>query len=193
MPFHFRKPVPDDAAMLLAWRRDPVITRFMFTDLEHDDVGKQRNWLAAMEGRDDFRHFVIEHDGAPVGYLSYSEIDRTHKRCVTGSYMATPQARRMLAGYLHAFIMDYAYYVLGMHKIVNYFMAGNDNVIKIQRILKCHEVGVLKDHVFKYGAFHDVYVFETLESDWRNHARAFTRAQTLAAFGEEVHTGKPIN
>lgn len=184
MPFTFRKPAPDDAAMLLAWRTDPVVTRFMFTDLEHADVDKQRAWLAAMETRRDFRHFIVEHDGAAVGYLSYSEIDWTHKRCATGSYMATPQARRMLAGYLHAFIMDYACYVMGMHKVVNYFMAGNDNVVKMQRILKCREVGVLKEHVCKYGVFHDVHVFETLESEWRNHARAFTRAQTLAAFGE---------
>lgn len=183
MPFVFRKPTLDDAAMLLAWRADPVVTRFMFTDLDHHDVEKQRQWLLAMETRRDFRHFVIENDGAPVGYLSYSDIDWTHKRCVTGSYMGTPETRRMLAGYMHAFIMDYAYYVMGMHKVVNYFMAGNDNVIKIQRILKCREVGVLKDHVFKYGQFHDVHVFETLESEWRAHPRAFTRAQTLSAFG----------
>lgn len=186
MPFRFRKPALDDAAMLLTWRADPVITRFMFTDLDHNDVDKQRDWLAAMDVRKDFRHFIIDHDGKPVGYLSYSDIDWTHKRCSSGSFMATESARRMLAGYLHAFIQDYAFYVLGMHKIFNYFMAGNDNVIKIQRILKCREVGVLKDHVFKYGVFHDVYVFELLETEWRNHPRAFTREQTMSAFGETV-------
>jgi RimJ/RimL family protein N-acetyltransferase len=190
MPFHFRKPVPDDAAMLLAWRRDPSVTRFMYTDLDHNDVGKQQDWLAAMEGRKDFRHFIIEHGGEPVGYLSYSHIDFIHKHCQSGSYMApTAAARQAPMGLIHAFIMDYVYYALGMHKIYNYFMAGNDKVIKIQRILKCREVGVLKDHVFKYGAFHDVYVFETLESDWRTHPRPFTREQTLAAFGEEAKVG----
>lgn len=183
MPFVFRPPTLDDADLLLAWRTDPVITRFMFTDLEDPSVEKQRAWLAAMAGRDDFRHFVIEHDGDAVGYLSFSEIDRRHKRCSTGSYMGTAAARRMLAGYLHAFIHDYAFYVLGMHKVFGYFMAGNDNVVKIQRILKLREVGVLKQHVYKYGAFHDVHVFELLESEWRTHARPFTLAQTLAAFG----------
>lgn len=182
MPFRFRAPVPDDAGMLLAWRTDPDITRFMFTDLDHADVDRQRAWLAAMETRADFRHFVIEHDNRPVGYLSYSEIDQTHRRCSTGSYMATPRDRRMLAGYLHAFIMDYGFHVLGMNKIVNHFMAGNDNVIRIQSVLKCREVGVLREHVFKYGRFHDVYVFETLKRDWETHPHAFSRDVTLAAF-----------
>lgn len=184
MPFRFRPPLPDDAAMLLAWRTDPAITRFMFTDLDHADAERQRAWLSAMEARADFRHFVIEHDGRPVGYLSYTDIDPVHRRCSTGSYMAAERDRRMLAGYLHAFIMDYAFERLGMNKVVNFFMAGNDNVIRIQSVLKCRPVGVLKEHVFKYGRFHDVHVFETLKSEWETHPRAFPKTRTLAAFAE---------
>lgn len=182
MLFRFRPPTPDDAAMLLDWRTDPDITRFMFTDIIDGTVEKQRDWLAAMAQRSDFRHFIIEHDGAPLGYLNYADINWLHRRCSSGSYMMTDYARKMLAGYLYAFIMDYAFYGLGMHKLVNYFMDGNDKIIKIQRMVKHREVGILKDHIFKYDRFHDVYVFELLESEWRHHPRAFTRDQTLAAF-----------
>lgn len=182
MPFRFRRPIPDDAAMLLAWRTDPVITRFMFTDLEDPDVERQRAWIVAQDGREDFRHFVIEHEGRSVGYLSYSEIDRRHRRCSTGSYMASERDRRMLAGYLHSFIMDYAFHVLGMNKVVNYFMEGNDQVIRIQGVLKCRFVGVLEQHVYKHGRFHDVHVFETLRSAWESHPHPFPRERTLAAF-----------
>ncbi len=83
--FLFRRPTLDDAGMLLRWRTDPFITRFMFTDLGDPDVERQRGWLRAMETRADFRHFVIEHEGRPVGYLSYSDIDWTHRRCSSGS------------------------------------------------------------------------------------------------------------
>lgn len=182
--FHFRRPTLDDAAMLLRWRTDPFITRFMFTDLENPDVERQRAWIAAMEARDDFRHFVIEHEGRPVGYLSYSEIDRLHRRCCSGSYIAEEADRRRIAGFLHCFIMDYCFHGLGMNKLVNYFMEGNDAVIRIQRLLKCREVGTLKDHVFKNGRFHDVLVFETLRSEWETHPHPFPREITLAAFAE---------
>lgn len=182
MLFRFRRPTPDDAAMLLAWRTDPVITRFMFTDLENPDVDRQRAWLVSVERREDFRHFVIEHEGRPVGYLSYSDIDRLHRRCSTGSYMVSDRDRRMLAGYLHSFIMDYAFHVLGMNKVVNHFMAGNDQVIRIQSVLRCRFVGVLEQHVFKNGEFHDVHVFETLRSAYEARPRPFPPERTLAAF-----------
>jgi len=182
--FRFRRPTLDDAELLLRWRTDPVITRFMFTDIENPDVERQRAWLQAMEQRKDFSHFIIEHEGRPVGYLSYSEIDRVHRRCSSGSYIAEEQDRRKIAGFLHTFIMDYCFHGLGMNKLINYFMEGNDNVIRIQRVLKAREVGVLRQHVHKHGRFHDVLVFETLKSEWETHPRLFPRETTLAAFAE---------
>jgi RimJ/RimL family protein N-acetyltransferase len=180
--FQFRRPTLDDAAMLLRWRTDPVITRFMFTDLADPDLERQRAWLQTVERRPDFRHFVIEHEGRPVGYLSYSEIDWIHRRCSSGSYMAEEGDRRRLAGFLHSFIMDYCFHAMGMNKIVNYFMDGNDNVIRIQRVLKTREVGLLKEHVWKNGRFHDVLVFETLRAEWEKHPHPFPKERTLAAF-----------
>ncbi|MBP2316229.1 GNAT family N-acetyltransferase [Azospirillum soli] len=182
MPFRFRSPTVDDAEMLLAWRTEPAITRFMFTDIDNPDASRQRAWIQAMEKRQDFRHFVIETQGCPIGYLSYSDINWVHRRCSSGSYIVDADARRTVAGFLHSFIMDYCFYALGMNKMVNYFMEGNDNVIKIQRILKCREVGVLKEHVFKYGRYHDVFVFEILKSEWEAQAHPFARERTLAAF-----------
>ncbi|MDQ2101859.1 GNAT family N-acetyltransferase [Azospirillum isscasi] len=182
--FRFRRPALDDAEMILRWRTEPSITRFMFTDLENPDVERQRAWLAAMETRRDFRHFIIEYEDRPIGYLSYSDIDWVHLRCSSGSYIVEERDRRKLAGFLHNFIMDYCYYGMGMNKIVNYFIEGNDTVIRIQRVLKTREVGVLRQHVHKYGRFHDVYVFETLRSEWEGHIRLFPRETTLAAFAE---------
>ena len=182
MPFRFRLPTVDDAEMLLAWRTDPAITRFMFTDLENPDVERQRSWITAMEQRQDFRHFVIETAERPIGYLSYSGIDWAHRRCSSGSYIVDAEARRTVAGFLHSFIMDYCFYILEMNKIVNYFMEGNDNVIKIQRLLRCREVGILKEHVFKYGRFHDVLVFELCKAEWESRKRIFPHERTLAAF-----------
>ena len=184
MPFRFRHPTEDDAAMLLAWRTDPAITRYMYTDLENADVGTQAAWLRAMAGRADFRHFVIEHADRPVGYLSYTDIDRVNRRCSTGSYIVDAAARRTVAGFLHSFITDYGFYRLGMNKMVNHFMAGNDAVIAIQRRLRIREVGVLRQHIWKHGRFHDVHVFELLRSEWETHPHPFPRERTLAAFAD---------
>lgn len=189
MPFRFRPPTLDDAGLLLRWRTDPAVTRFMYTDLEHADEDRQRAWLAAAAGRTDFCHFVIEHGGRPIGYLSYSDIDRVHRRCSSGSYIGDRSAGGTVAGLLNTFILDYCFYGLGMHKIVNSFMAGNDAVIRIQRLLKFREVGVLRGHIFKYGRFHDVTLFEMTRDEWEAMRHPFTREHTLAAFGLQSSPG----
>lgn len=167
--------------MILDWRRRPEITRFMFTDVA-DDLERQKAWLKACAGREDFRHFVIGHEGRPIGYLSYSEIDRHHRRCGSGSYVAEESDRRRLAGFLYPFILDYCFYRLGMEKLVNSFMEGNDGVIRIQCRLGFREVGVLRRHIRKYDRWHDVFLFELLREEWETRPRPFPREQTLAAF-----------
>jgi RimJ/RimL family protein N-acetyltransferase len=178
----FRKPGADHAALLLAWRTDPFITRFLFTDLEGATVETQRAWIAANAARDDFRHFMICDGDRPVGYLNFNSIDRRHRRCMTGNYIGVPEERTRIGGLLHAYIMDYCFDVLGMHKVVNEFMAGNDKVVKIQRVLRFREVGTYRDHVLKNGAWHDVHVFEQTREEWAQCPRAVPRDRTIAAF-----------
>lgn len=185
MPFRFRRPTPDDARMLLDWRTDPAISRHMFTDFA-PDLERQRAWLAARAARPDFRHFVIAcaRENRPIGYLAYADIDGVQRRCSSGSYIAAEADRRRLAGYLYNFILDYCFHGLGMHKLVNQFLAGNEGVIRIQRRLKFREVGVLREHIHKGGHWHDVVVFEMLAREWDARKHPFPLERTLAAFEE---------
>ncbi|SMH41640.1 GNAT family N-acetyltransferase [Azospirillum agricola] len=182
--FRFRPPIPDDAALLLEWRKRPDVTRWMFTDIDHG-VEAQRGWIERSAARADLRHFVIEASGdghRPVGYLAFAQIDGTSRHCSTGHYFADAEDRRRFGGYMHAFILDYAFYRLGMNKVVNSFMAGNSKVLKLQSILRYRPVGVYREHVFKYGAWHDVHVFEMMEREWATHPHPFPRDATLGAY-----------
>lgn len=167
--------------MVLGWRTSPEITRHMFSDLDHDVAG-QRAWLAASLSRGDYRHFLICWDDEPVGFLTISEIDWHNRHCSTGNYIHGAENQRRYAGLLHPYIMDYCFHALGMHKTLGYFMAGNQQLVKIQRILKLREVGIFRDHVRKDGAYHDIHCFELLRSDWEGHTHVYPRDVTLAAF-----------
>jgi UDP-4-amino-4,6-dideoxy-N-acetyl-beta-L-altrosamine N-acetyltransferase len=173
----------DDAELTLRWRSDPDISRYMFTDVIHG-LDEQREWIRRVSEKSSFRHFMIMSGIRPIGYLSFSDIDAINRRCATGNYIYDMQDRRSYSGLLHTFIMDYCFYRLGCHKVVNTFMAGNDRNVKIQQILKFNRVGTYKDHVYKYGRYHDVHVFELMESDWQKHRRMFSREQTRAAFDD---------
>lgn len=185
MPFRFRLPTPDDAAMILDWRTRPDVTRFMFTDLDEPSVEKQQAWLAAVAVREDLRHFVIEVavENRPIGYLSFTDINRRDRRCSSGLYLGDPADRRRYAGFLPQFVFDYCFHVLGMNKFVNEFMEGNDRLIRNQILVGYREVGVLKQHVWKYGRWHDVHLLELLRETYETRPRTFPLEHTLAAFG----------
>ena len=181
MALRFRIPRQEDAELTLKWRSDPEVTRFMFSDLDHD-VTAQRDWLAQCLTRDDYRHFLICWDDEPVGFLNYSGIDWQHRHCSSGHYIYGADNQRRYAGLLHSYLMHYCFYALGMHKTIGYFMAGNERMVKIQHLLKLRQVGILRDQVYKQGRFHDVHCFELLRSEWEGHTHLYPRDVALAAF-----------
>jgi len=182
MPFRFRHPHAKDAAMLLDWRTRPDVTRYMFTDIADPSEERQRAWLAAMDTRDDYRHFVIEAEGRPIGYASYNGIDWINRHCSSGLYVGDPVDRRRYAGFLAPFIHDYCFYALGMEKLINEYMDGNDRLIRCQYLCGYRLVGVLKRHIWKNDSWHDVHLMELLREAYDAVPRAFSREHTLAAF-----------
>ena len=173
---------PSDAGLLLEWRTHPDITRHMYTDLFEPSVAKQVAWIKAMQASPSYEGFVIYDADKPVGFLCFSDIDTVHQRCSTGSYMYDKSARLKYAVTLHTYICNYAFHRLGMHKIVNYIMGANKKVEKIQALHKTRHVGILKDHVYKYGQFHDVHIFEQLKSDWLTMKQHFPLADIQRAY-----------
>lgn len=190
MPFRFRHPTPDDAAMILDWRTRPDVTRYMYTDIENPDVERQRAWIIAMSERQDYRQFVIEAEGRPIGYLSFSDIDQINRRCSSGLYVGEPSDRRRFAGFLAPYIFDYCFYSLDMNKHVNTYMEGNERLIRNQLLVGYREVGVLRQHVWKYGRWHDVIMLELLRETYEQKPRVFPLDVTLSAF-ESASYGKP--
>ncbi|GGF24033.1 hypothetical protein GCM10011611_32670 [Aliidongia dinghuensis] len=190
MPFTFRRPTIEDAKLLLDWRTQPDITRYMLTDIDYD-LERQKRWLAAVAHRSDYEHFIVLRHGMPVGHLSYSEIDRVNRHCVPGTYLILEPHERHLAAYTNSFILDYCFYRLDLNKAIFTIMSGNVNFVKAKRLMGVREVGVLKEHVFKYGQFHDLHMFELTRAEWETRPRLFPREKTLSAFpNEDDHAGQ---
>ncbi|HVJ52108.1 MAG TPA: GNAT family protein [Aliidongia sp.] len=181
MPFTFRRPTLADAEMLLDWRTRPEITRFMLTDIEND-IEQQRRWLATCETRRDYEHFIVLRAELPIGYVSYAQIDRVSRHCVPGTYMVLEPAERHLASYTNTFILDYCFYRMDMNKAIFTIMAENERFIRAKHMAGVRLVGILKDHVWKYGQFHDLHMFEQTRGEWEATKRIFRREHTLAAF-----------
>jgi RimJ/RimL family protein N-acetyltransferase len=184
MNIAFRKPTINDAELLLGWRSQARVNSMMFTDVYSCDIEKQKKWLGLSAQREDYEHFIILGDQQPVGFLSYSEIDRVKGCCSCGSYFGSVESARKYGGYMHTYFMDYIFYVLNLRKYVVNIIDANPRVLKLQRLLGLRDVGVLKEHILKNNIYRDVYIFELLKKDWESHRwDTHSIEESLKAFG----------
>jgi UDP-4-amino-4,6-dideoxy-N-acetyl-beta-L-altrosamine N-acetyltransferase len=181
MHLTFRKVTIEDAAMLLAWRQRPEITRHMYTDVDHD-LEAQCDWIERCAAADDFRHFVIEYDGSAAGYLSFSEIDPAKRQCTTGFYLAERAPGQHFAGVLDICMVDYAFHVLDMQRIENGVLAGNERSMVFHEKAGFRRSTTKAGHVVKQGQAIDVHVYALEREDWQARERPFPSEESLAAF-----------
>ena len=74
---NFRKITEDDLTLILRWRTDPEVTRYMSTDIEFD-LEKQTNWYNQVVcTRSPAEHWIISHNERPVGILYLEKYNST--------------------------------------------------------------------------------------------------------------------
>lgn len=184
MTLSFKRVTESDAELLLQWRTDPEIAKFMFTDLDNPSVEKQKKWIASLADRKDYRAYMIQDDLTSVGFVSFSEIDFVNKRCSTGLYIYVKEARLKFASTIHEYISYYIFHRLQCNKLMTQILDSNKKAIKLQALLHNHYVGCLQQHIFKNNTFHDVHVYEVLHEDWARIPRFFSAEQLKNAFDD---------
>lgn len=184
MALNFKRVDVNDAELLLKWRTAPEITKHMFSDLDEPSLEKQKFWIQSLEKNDNYRGYMIQDDGVSIGFLCFTDIDKLHQRCSTGSYIYERQARLKYGATMHTYICNYVFYHLKLNKIVNYVLDANEKVVKLQTLHKTRLVGHLKQHICKNGQLLDVHIFEQLKEDWLPQKQHFNLEKISAAFND---------
>ncbi|WP_322906519.1 UDP-4-amino-4,6-dideoxy-N-acetyl-beta-L-altrosamine N-acetyltransferase [Paenibacillus campi] len=151
---------------VLRWRTQAWVTRYMFTDLpENATLKDQTKWFAQISQDATQRYWIIIAKGRQVGVISVNDIDHKHHRCSWAFYIGE-QDVSMLSMLLAPYVYRYVFEVLKFNKISGEVMAANTAVRKMHMHYGCKEVGCLRDHIYKYDTFHDVYTYELLADEW---------------------------
>lgn len=160
----FKKLSEEHLEQVLAWRTQEDVTRFMNTDIEKD-MDKQHQWFEKVFNTIAERYWIIKIKEQSVGLIYLTDMDFTNYRTSWGFYIGE-QSFRLYGGLIPPYLYNYVFLELGLHKITAEVMDGNDNVIKLNKIHGCREVGVYKDHIYKNNQFHDIILMELLKVDW---------------------------
>lgn len=156
---------------VLIWRTKENITKYMNTDIEYDLV-QQHKWFKHINESPTDRYWVISIKGKLVGVISLNDIDVTNRRTSWGYYIGE-EKYQMYGAIIPLYLYYYVFEELQLHKITAEVMKENENVVKLNKMHGCREVGTFYDHVYKNGRFYDVVLMELLKEDWRQKKRNF--------------------
>lgn len=158
-----------DLELVLAWRTRPDIASMMITDVV-PDMEKQRRWLERISSDPTVRHWMILWNERPIGVINLAAIDHQHKRCSAGYYIGDLDLRQ-LGAVIPPYLYNHVFRDLGFNKIYGEVVASNAAVLRMHAMHGFRQVGTLRQHILKKGAFLDVVVVELLAETWLAQSR----------------------
>lgn len=155
-----------DSERLLAWRNQPEIARWMYSDhvitpQEHD------RWFAAALADARRRYWVIEADGHPVGLANLYDLAPEHSRTSWAYYLADPSTRGQgIGAFVEYWVIEHVFGALGLEKLWCEVLIGNEGVWRLHEGFGFQREALLRRHVRKGGELSDVVGLGLLKSDW---------------------------
>jgi UDP-4-amino-4,6-dideoxy-N-acetyl-beta-L-altrosamine N-acetyltransferase len=160
---------------VLKWRVSEQVTTYMYTDIE-PNLDNQRKWFEKISRDEHSQYWVISSRNQGIGLVSLNDISWNHRR-TSWAYYIGDSNYNMLGAMIAPYLYNYAFLELKLNKLQGEVMEGNINVRNIHLKHGCREVGVLKEHIYKNGKFHDVYIYEMLAANWKDQLHKYRKFQ----------------
>ena len=174
----FRKVSKDDLSLILSWRTDPEVTRYMSTDIEYN-LEKQTNWYKQVVCTcSPAEHWIIVHHDKPVGLLNLENYDSELQQTSWGYYIGELKAR-IIGGLIPAYFYNYMFFHrnTSLEKINGHLFSANTKVLEMHRFYGAKEVEILKNHICKYGKMFDIILIEMTREKWLSRKEDFQHYQ----------------
>jgi UDP-4-amino-4,6-dideoxy-N-acetyl-beta-L-altrosamine N-acetyltransferase len=163
----------NDLELILSWRTRENITQYMYTDISKD-MEEQKKWYQWISSNPTCRYWLMYYQERPIGVIGITDIDVKNNRCSLTYYIGD-EASRGIGGIIPPYIYNYIFTVLQFNKIIAEVMEGNERVMKLHQLHGYRQVGIYKEHIYKYDRYHDVTVLELLDSEWQRIGKRYKK------------------
>lgn len=161
----FRKIEERDLQLILDWRTAENVTQYMYTDIEYS-MENQRKWFGKISNSTTEYYWMIEMKGEPIGVISLNNMEPQHKKTSFAYYIGDLRYS-IIAGRIQPYLYNFVFFELGYNKIYAEVMEGNNGMMKMHKHYGFTHVGTFKEHISKYGRYHNVEYFELLAEHWK--------------------------
>ena len=176
----FRKISKDDLPLILRWRTDPEVTRYMSTDIKFD-LDKQINWYDQVVcARSPAEHWIISYNEKPVGVLNLEKYDSILQKTSWGYYIGEMESR-IIGGLIPAYFYNYMFFNRdpSLKKIIGHLFSKNTKVLAMHRFYGVKEIDILKNYGYKYGKAFDLILIEMTKEKWASQKENFQHYQAV--------------
>ena len=157
---------PGDRDRLLAWRNQPDVARWMYSD-QRIAADMHARWFEAALVDPRRRYWVIEADGKPVGLANLYDLAPEHGRASWAYYLADPSTRGQgIGAYVEYWVIEHVFGDLGLNKLWCEVLLENEAVWRLHQSFGFVREAHYRDHVWKAGRFQDVVGLGLLADDW---------------------------
>ncbi len=171
MTLTFRTIRNSDLEMIMHWRMQPDVTRYMYSDPELT-LTDQINWFQDISTDPGKTYWIINVDHKDVGLVGLYHIDMTHRRCEWGYYLASTDMRgKGIGKSVELNVLRYVFETLGLNKLCCQVFAWNTLVIDIHKKYGAVIEGTRRGHIYKNGTYEDIVEMGTLKQDWEKHIK----------------------
>lgn len=163
-----RRMTQADLTMVLSWRNHESVRAFMYTQHEISPDEHAR-WFERAD-KDPVRHLLVyEENSIPCGFINFAG-SGNFRNAVWGFY-AVPNAPKGAGRRMGQAALNYGFESAGFHKITGEALAHNEKSIRFHLVLGFRQEGVLREHFFDGGQYHDVVCLGLLASEWRRQSK----------------------
>ena len=155
-----------DLPLIMKWRMDPEITKWMNTDPVLTLEG-QKKWLQSISDDETCRYWLLEVEGESAGVLSLVAIDLEGKTADWGYYIGEKRLRSMrFAISVELSLYAYCFEVLGLTIVRNSPHDDNFGAIKLHKLCGNQIVGIRERAVRKNGIWCNLVDMEITKDLW---------------------------
>ena len=161
-----------DSPRLLAWRNQPEVAEWMYSDhpITPDEHAR---WFAAAMTDPRRRYWVIESAGAPVGLANLYDLAPEHGRTAWAYYLADPSTRGQgIGAFVEYWVIEQVFGELGLGKLWCEVLIGNEPVWRLHEGFGFMREALFRAHVIKHGVPTDVVGLGLLKADWEARREA---------------------
>lgn len=156
-----------------AWEyfNDPDVRRFLNPGIPFPlKLEDEEKWYEEQTSRKDTYNFaiVIKDTGEYIGGCGINSVDWKNRHACVGIFLGKPLWSKGYGTDAMKVLVNFIFSQMNINKVYLNVFSFNQRAIKSYEKCGFKVEGVLREHIYRDGKYHDEYIMSILRSEWEN-------------------------